>query len=231
MEKNKFVDYCYPVLVLLLGIALFLTALPRVRAALNHLPVTSAITELNKRKDLDLKKIDLLIATAQQSIALSDEPRYWADLSRLLFFQAEKANNLNFKRQSLKQARDSVEQSLVRSPANSLLWFQLAKLDFLLNTVSDKTVKALNLSIMTGPYELSHLLPRLQLCLSAFSKFDPKDRFLLPPQILIAWQKAPKVFIREIALKNGNMFKIRFLLHDKSPDDLAVMETEIEKTH
>jgi hypothetical protein len=48
---------------------------------------------------------------------------------------------------------------------------------------------------------------------------------------LIAWEKAPDKFIKDIALENNNMDKIRFLLHDKSPDVLAVMETKIEKTH
>lgn len=232
MQKRDIAHYCYPLLILVLGIALFFTALPRVRAALNQLPVDLAISELNKRHGLEPNKVDILITKAQQSIAFSDQPRYWADLSQLLFFQAGKITANPKQRQALlTQAQDSTEQSLARSPANSLLWFQFAWQQILLNKVSDKTIKALNLSIMTGPNELGHLLPRLQLCLFVFSKFDPKDRFLLPNQILIAWQKAPKIFIKEIALKNGNMFKIRSLLYDKYSYVLAAMETEIEKTH
>lgn len=232
MQKNNIANFCSAFLVLAFGAVLFLTALPHVRASFNHLPVDAAINELNNQKDLDAQRIDSLIAIAQQSIVLSDQPRYWADLSRLLFFQAETTKPLSLKQRSLlKQSRYSIEQSLARSPANSLLWFQLAKLDILLNTVSDKTFKALNLSMITGPYELGHLLPRLQLCLWLFSKFDVKDHFLLRSQILIAWQKAPQLFIKEIALKNNNMRKIRFLLQNQSADVLAMMETEIEKTH
>lgn len=232
MQKREIANYGYALLVLSLGMGLFLTALPRVRASLNHLPVDVAISDLNNQKDLDAEKVASLITITQQSIALSDQPRYWADLSALLFFQAEKTKLSNLKRQALlKQAQYSIEQSLAGSPANSLLWFQLARLDILLNTVSDKTVKALNLSIMTGPYELGHLLPRLQLCLGLLDKFDVKDHFLLQSQILTAWQTAPKLFIKQIALKNDNMQKIRFLLQNNSADALAMMETEIEKAH
>jgi hypothetical protein len=231
MQKTEIVHYGYLLVVLSLGIVLLCTALPRVRASLNHLPVDLAISELDSRKELDVKKVALLVATAQQSIALYDYPRYWADLSRLLFFQAAKTDSQLKQQALLKQTRYSIEQSLARSPANSWLWFQLARLDRLLNTVSDKTSKALNLSIMTGPYELGHLLPRLQLCLELLSHFAVKDHFLLQSQILIAWQKAPQLFIKDIAIKNDNMNKIRFLLQNKSPDILAAMETEIEKTH
>ena len=230
MQKREIANYGYAVLVLLLGIVLLLTAWPRVIGSINHLPVELAINDLNNQKDLDAQKVDNLITTAQQSIALYDHPRYWADLSRLLLFQAEKTTSLELRQSLLKQSQYSIEQSLARSPANSFLWFQLARLDVLLNSVSDKTVKALNLSIMTGPYELGHLLPRLQLCLGLLYKFDVKDHFLLQSQILIAWQKAPALF-KEVAIKNNNMNKIRFLLQNKSADVLAVMETKIEKAH
>ncbi len=232
MKNREIANYGYPVLVLVLGMLLLSAALPRLKASLNHLPVDLAINELNSGKDLDFQKADTLRKTALQSIALSDQPRYWADLSRLLFFQAQKTASLSLKRQSLlKQTQYSIEQSLTASPANSLLWLQLAQLHVSLNSVSDKTINALTLSILTGPYELGHLLPRLQLCLALLSKFDTKDYFLLQSQILIAWQKAPTLFIKEVALKNNNMTKIRFLLQNKSADVLAAMETEIEKPH
>lgn len=232
MKNREIANSGYPLLVLVLGMLLLSAAFPRLKASLNHLPVGLAVSELNSAKDLDPKKADTLTRAALQSIALSDQPRYWADLSRLLFFQAEKTTSSILKRQSLlKQAQYSIEHSLTDSPANSLLWLQLAQQHVSLNSVSDKTIKALNLSILTGPYELGHLLPRLQLCLALLSKFDAKDYFLLESQILIAWQKAPTLFIKEIALKNNNMTKIRFLLKNKSADVLAVMETKIEKPH
>lgn len=232
MKNREIASSGYPLLVLILGMLLLSAALPRVKASLNHLPVDLAISELNNKRDLDAQKVESLMSTALQSIAFSDQPRYWADLSRLLFFQAQKNSPSPAKHQSLlKQAQYSIEQSLTRSPANSLLWFQLAQLHVLLNSVSDKTIKALNLSILTGPYELGYLVPRLQLCLGLLSKFDSKDYFLLQSQILIAWQKDPRLFIKEIALKNNNMIKIRFLLQNKSADVLTAMETEIEKPH
>lgn len=232
MKNREIASSGYPLLVLILGMLLLSAALPRLKASLNHLPVDLAISELNNKKDLDGQKVESLMSTALQSIALSDHPRYWADLSRLLFFQAQKNTPSPAKHQSLlKQAQYSIEQSLTRSPANSLLWFQLAQLHVLLNSVSDKTIKALNLSILTGPYELGYLVPRLQLCLGLLSKFDSKDYFLLQSQILIVWQKDPRLFIKEIALKNNNMNKVRFLLQNKSADVLTAMETEIEKPH
>jgi hypothetical protein len=230
MERREFINYGYPILVLALGVVLSFTALPRVRAALNHLPVDTAIRELDNRHDLNPEKVKSLVITAQKSIALYDYPGYWADLSQLLFFQVEHASSLHLNQQSLlKQIQYSIERSLIRSPANSMLWFQLARAHVLLNSVSDKTLKALMLSIMTGPYEYGHLLPRLHLCLLFQDKFDTKDQFLLHSQVLIAWEKAPQIFIKEIALKNNNMSKIRFLLQNKSPDVLSAMETEIEK--
>lgn len=232
MLRREIVNYGYPLLALFLGVVLVWASLPRFRAAFNHLPVDVAINHLHDGKNLPSKKLASLIETSQATIELHAHPRYWSDISQLLFFQAEKNKYLKLKKRALlKKAEYSAKKSLAWSPANSWLWYRLANIHFLSAPVSEKTAEALNLSIMTGPYELGHLFPRLALCLQLFPRFDEQDRFLLRSQVLIAWKKAPQLFIDKLTSGNDYMDKIRLLLHNQHDDVLAVIETEIENAH
>lgn len=231
-SKSKFIisDYLIISLILSLSITLFCLALPRLRASLNYLPVDATISKLNKKQFLDPKELNVLIASAEKSIALQNNPKYRADLSTLLLYQAQTQGLLQPVSLSLlKQAQLNIEQSLSRSPANSLLWFKLAAIFALLQAPAEKTTQALLLSIMTGPYELGHLLPRLSLCLSLYSNFTHNDQDLLRSQVLIAWEASNKLFLQTIASNQHNMDKIRGLLKDNSPDILSAIVAAVEK--
>jgi hypothetical protein len=232
MLKPASFDYLIVSLILSLSIALFCLALPRLRASFNHLPVDAAISKLDKKQILNHKELTALIVIAKKSIELHENPKYWADLSTLQLYQAQTQGLLRPASLALlQQTQYSIEQSLIRSPANSLLWYKLAAISSLLHAPTEKTTKALLLSVMTGPYELGHLLPRLNLCLLLFSNFNHNDKDLLRSQVLIAWEASNELFLHTTLSNDKNRDKVRLLLKDGYPYILSAMVKAVEKTH
>lgn len=203
-------------------------ALPRVRASLNHVPVDSAIDKLNNNKTLSDAKLAELIATAQTSIELHDNPRYWEDLSALFFYRAQQQG---LSATALKQARHSMEQSLLRAPANAYLWYRLATVDILMQQPADKTAKKLMMSIMVGPNESRYLIPRLSFCLMLFSAFTEHDFDGIRSQVLTAWSLSPPLFLKQIAVNHQYMKTITLLLKDQHPAVLNEIVVALEKSH
>lgn len=214
--------------ILLLSITLFFMALPRVRASLNHIPVDSAIDKLNNNKTLSDSKLAQLIATAQTSIELHDNPRYWQDLSALFFYQAQQQGLSNT---ALKQAQHSMEQSLLRAPANAYLWYRLATIDILMQQSADKAAKKFMMSIMVGPNESRYLIPRLSFCLMLFSAFTEHDFDGIRSQVLAAWALSPSEFLKTCAMNHEYMKSITLLLKDQHPAVLNEIVVALEKHH
>lgn len=224
---KHFFSFC----ILCLGLALCFIALPRVKAALNHIPVETGIEKIARHRPVDDADTSRLIKTAQQSIALSDHPDYWQDLSELFYYQAQKQNFYSNAGQSLlKQSADSARQSLHRSPANSRLWYKLATIDVLLHEQPDKIQKELLMSIMAGPHETAVLIPRLRLCLSMLPSFTQHDRGVLSSQVVDAWNLSHKRFIKAFD-STLYMDTISALLANSHPLILNEMVAEFETAH
>lgn len=227
MNLNRF----FPFLVLCLGMALAFTAVPRVRAALNHVPVETGIDKIAQHHSLTEAEVSALIRKTQKSIELFDHPDYWQDLSELFYFQAQNQNVFSDAGQTLlRQSADSAQQSLLRSPANAFLWYKLASIDILLNEPPDKTRKKLRMSIITGPHDTAFLIPRLRLCLSLLPSFTSDDMALLADQVVAAWDISHKRFVKAID-STLYMDAISALLINRHPLILQEMVTEFEKTH
>ncbi|MDO9106953.1 MAG: hypothetical protein Q7U57_18575 [Methylovulum sp.] len=207
-------------------------ALPRVRAALNYLPVDYAIDKINNKDSLDNEKLAQLIDTAQASISLDDNPQYWEGLSTLFLYRAQKDDLFQEASvKSLKLAKHSMEQSLSRSPANAYLWYRLSVVHTLLQLPAEQMVKMLTMSIMTGPNEPEILMQRLSLCLMFFDLFEQEDIDLLRSQILTAWSLSPADFLGDVANDEEQMSIIRLLLADNHAAVLEEMDEALEKTH
>lgn len=217
-----------PFIILLLSIALLCMALPRVRASLNNVPVDFAIDKLNNNKAISNIQLTQLISTTQTSIALHDSPHYWEDLSALFFYQAQQKN---LSTPILKQAQHSMEQALLRAPANAYLWYRLAVIDILLQQPTEKTAKKLMMSIMVGPNESKYLIPRLSFCLMLFPSLTENELDSIISQILIAWSLSPVDFLRTCASNQAYMNIITNLLKDQHPTVLNEIVAALEKPH
>ena len=230
-EKSRVIKKAFALLILLVGIALFFLALPRVRAAFNYLPVDVAIEKINNKENLDDDKLAELIETAQTSLSLDDNAHYWEGLSGLFLYQAQKEDrskeaNINW----LKQAKYSIEQSLARSPANADSWYRLSVVHFLLDLPPEQMVKMLVMSIITDPNATGILMQRLNLCLQFFYLFEDDDNDLLRTQVLTAWSASSVDFLSTVA-NAQNMSIIWLLLADKDSSILKEMVEALEKNN
>jgi len=231
-EKFIVLNKSFALLILLISVALFFVALPRVRAALNYFPVDFVIDSINSKESLDDEKLGQSIETAQASISLDDNPHYWEGLSMLFLYQSQKEDLSEEARvKSLKLAKNSMEQSLSRSPANAYLWYRLSVVDVLLQLPPEQTVKMLIMSIMAGPNEPEILMQRLGLCLMFFDLLKQDDIDLLRNQILTAWSLSSADFLSDVANNEEQMSIIRLLLVDNHASVLKEMDEALEKIH
>lgn len=223
--KNLFAFF-----VLLIAMVLIIQMLPKVRAAFNHIPINTAINKLNNKKQLNNEQLELLIATAYQSIDLDNNSYYWEDLG-LLSFQLVRQYDLTQQSKRLpllSQAKYSIEQSLSHSPAQADLWYQLSSIHVLLNLSHKKIADILLMSIMVDPYDFEFLIPRLHSCLLLFSEFSAKDdRDVLRHQVLLAWQDSPEIFITSLSKKE--LGAVIMLLKEKNALTLKVMLATLDK--
>ena len=231
-DKSVVIKKAFVVLVLLTSVALFFLALPRVRAAFNYIPVDVAIEKINNKENLDDDKFAELIEIAQTSISLDDNPHYWQGLSRLFQYQGQKNQPLQeISTDWLKQEQYAIEQSLVRSPANSDLWYRLSVIHFLLHLPPEQIVKMLIMSITTDPNNTGILMQRLSLCLTLSQMFEDGDVDLLRSQILTAWSVSPVDFLSTVANVEDNISIIWQLLADKDSSILKEMVEALEKNN
>ena len=231
-EETVVLKKIFASLVLLVSMALFFMALPRVRAAFNYFPVDSALDRINHSESLDDEKLTQLIETAQASISLYDNPHYWEGLSVLFLYQAQKQGlSQEAGVKSIKLAKNSLEQALSSSPANAYLWYRLSVTHVLLRSPPEQTIKLLIMSIMTGPNEPEILIQRLNLCLLFFASFKEDDIDLLRSQTLTAWTLSPTDFLSTVASDEQRISIIRQLLADNHVAVLDEMEEALEKNH
>ncbi len=224
------VAYFYPVFIFILATMLFLTALTQLSGAFYQLSVDTVLSQLSKGQNPVEQELLESVDATKKRIQREDKPLYRSNLNRLLFYQAKQKGLFALSSRKIHQeAESNLKKALSYSPVDSLLWFKLARTHFLQKSISDKTIDALLLSIMTGSHELGYLLLRLDLCMQVFEQFKNKDKNLLRSQILIAWKKSPKLFLQKIASKKQNRDNVRILLHNSYPHVLEEMELSFEK--
>ena len=218
--------------ILLVSISLLIVALPRFRASMNHIPVDTVIDRLNARKGINVDKIPGLIDITLASIDLDDSARYWDNLSTLVFSQIKKQGEFSSTgRLSLVKAKKAVEESLMRSPGNSFLWYRLAVIETFQHAAPEKIVEALLMSILTGPHEPGFMLNRLRFCLMFFSSFNQDDLGFLTSQVLAVWNMSEKDFVKIIQQDHETMDNISMLLKNTQPQILEEMVSAVEKTN
>ena len=229
-RRHVYLEKTVALLILLVSISVFIAALTRVRAALNHIPVDFGIKKINAKNKLNAAQLTHLINIAESSITLNDSPHYLADLSTLLFNQAQLQGLSNTAGlETLKKTEQTIEYALSQSPANAYLWYRLATVQLLLQQPDEKVAKTLLLSIMTGPSEAGYLISRLNLCLMLFSAFTQDDAELLRIQVINAWTLEPKVFLTSCVYNEERLNLITHLLANKHPVVIQNIRLAFEK--
>jgi hypothetical protein len=226
IKPNDKTVLVYAAYIIFLSGILISLSVPRLIASLSYLPVQKTVLKLTQQPILPDSFIQSMIVRVRYSLQWQNDPNYWRDLSRLVFYQVRfQGLTINL----LLATRHSIRQSLMRSPANAFLWYQAAVIDFLLQSSPNQIKQELVLSILTGPYALSYLLPRLKLCLQLLPFFNSTEQHLIRQQLLTAWALSPELCLNLIKMKGISRNNVRFLLHQTDPDILATMEHALEK--
>lgn len=217
-------------MLLLSSTFVFIMILPRVKLAFDYIPVNIAIDKINAKKSLTNEQLIELITTAQNNITVSDA-HCWEDLS-ILWFQLAQQQGLNqlASLNSLQQAKHSIEQSLYYAPSNAFLWYRLALIDTLLQLPSKKVVQLLLMSMLTGPYELQYLIPRLNFCLLFFSELTTADeKDIVAQQLITAWKVSPQTIMSYLKVNANNLKVVTALLKEKDANLLQEITTAMNK--
>jgi O-antigen ligase len=113
------------------------------------------------------------------------------------FFTTEGENLLN-------DAQKHLQASLAISPANSFAWERLAYIGLIFGVPYEDTATYIYTSIMTSPYDMNLLFPRLELSMMVWDYFSPTQQDLLIAQISAAARIDAKR--TEAILKPYNLF-------------------------
>jgi hypothetical protein len=207
-------------LILLLSMSSFYFILPKFRAAIAYIPVDNGINRINNKMELSAEYLMRLITISQASLLLDDNAHYWENSSLLLFNLAQKQGLMQPEGiATLTQTKNSIQQSLARSPSNAYLWYRLALVNILLAQPSKDNAKLLLMSIMIGPNEVQYLMPRLNLCLLLFAEFTEADeQNLLRQQLKTAWALEPKMVLGYITSNKSYLDAVTVLLSSKDAD-------------
>ncbi len=205
--------------ILLAGISLLILALPRFRASINNIPIDNFFASISDNQRLPkLEQIPKYIELSKDSIAQHETAGYWQDLANLWLHQAQIQGSLgNQSKVPIQNASNAARQSLLLSPANSLLSYRLAVISALEKKPPPEIVDLLLISIMSSPHEPGFMSHRLDFCLMYFSAINNQDYPYLVDQIIIFWQHSQKEFLALLQYRNDYLKTIKILLEDKHP--------------
>ncbi|MBV8654032.1 MAG: hypothetical protein JO255_21415 [Alphaproteobacteria bacterium] len=111
-------------------------------------------------------------------------------------------------------ARQHLEASLARAPADPAGWAALAELDLAESGASGTAPRALALSLLTGPDEPGLLWRRVELGLTLWPSLAESERALMDGQLRQAWERDP-ARLAALAQRAGAADPIRGALADR----------------
>jgi hypothetical protein len=189
-------------LVAALAAGLLLASWPRLLAALQYLPVETAISRYYLAGEMPLEPLESLQQRARNSIALHNHQRHWDGLGLLYYLQGSDGSRpLYLQRESFEQAVHAAGQSLQLAPVQPRVWLLRAHARGWLSFRDTGISEGFKLSVYTGRVEPALLIWRLQLGYSRLGQLDEEARGLLRDQTLLAWQLRQKEL--SVAMKSG----------------------------
>jgi hypothetical protein len=216
------------VLAAVLASGLMLMSWPRLKAALNYLPVQSMLERYYLTGELPSDPLEQLQQRTRQSIAIHNHQRYWDGLGLLYYLQGlDGSMPLYQQREAFEQVINAAEQSLRLAPVQPRAWLRRAHAQSWLSFRDNGISEAFKMSVYTGRVEPALLISRLQLGYSRLGQLDDEARGLLRDQTLLAWQLRQKDV--SLAMKSGalDFRRVSSLLISTDSDILQEMEQAI----
>lgn len=185
--------FLFAVLVSLLLLAL---SAPAARARLQLLWGDSTRTALAEGRPVSTNDLALLLASRARVAAGGYGFHSSVIYNELAMARLQAAQNKDVQpdliKQLLREAIIEQKMALTLSPADTYGWARFAFLLALDGAPSENTIRALNMEMMTAPYEPALMLPRLGLALSLYGKMDSNMRDLADNQLRVTWKRRPK---------------------------------------
>jgi hypothetical protein len=207
------------------ALALLSLAAPRLQAALAYLPVDTALNRYFREHEIPGDQLTALRARAGAAIAHHDHYRYFDGLSQLNYLQAlDEAGKPWLQRPALYRSLDAGLEAVARAPAKPRTWLRIARARAALGWSPDSVVDALSLSILTGRYEPTLLLPRLELGLRYADTLDEDSRVLLSDQALLAWRTQERAFRRALDEGRLDLSRLESVLGNRSDTIVRALE-------
>lgn len=218
--------------------ALLYLAVPRTVAAVVALPKDHLIAHVLNGDALSPHGLNQLLASRQRALAWERSETRLSELALATFLQAEELSNAgdaDGSRADVEQTIALSREGLVLAPARPFSWARLAYAEFVRDPTSPETAAALEMSLMTAPYEPLLTFVRLELGLRAWDILNDRQRQLLHQQIAVAWRQSADTLVNVAVLTDRTELvrdalpatadgRLRFetLLRDATqPDDSA----------
>ncbi len=223
------------VVTVLCTVILLALSLPRTVVAIINLPGNVWLSRIQQRDDVAVEQLQVLIDTRRAALVWADSAQLRNDLAlATLWHTVETQEELNpfdeddgSNRKVLQPAIDMIHDSLKLGPANPYAWHQLALAELYAGGVSPKVVKAIDMSLRTGPHEPRIRTGRLELALIAWELLDDDLRAQTLDQIRLTWT-GPQQEIVRFAYELDRAHVIREALAS-SRDDLIEFKENLER--
>ena len=223
------------VVTLICTVTLLALSLPRTVVAIINLPGNVWLSRIQQRDDVAAEQLQVLIDTRRAALVWADSAQLRNDLAlATLWHTVETQEDLNpfdqddgSNRKVLQPAIDMIHDSLKLGPANPYAWHQLALAELYAGGVSPKVVKAIDMSLRTGPHEPRIRTARLELALIAWDILDEDLRAQTLDQIRLTWT-GPQQEVVRFAFELDRAHVIREALAG-SRDDLIEFKENLER--
>ncbi|PCJ59156.1 MAG: hypothetical protein COA65_06905 [Rhodospirillaceae bacterium] len=207
------------------GASLYLSA-PVFVGDLLLIPGNRALRNIQERKPVTPKGIEVLIASRRHALEWWDSERVWTDLGLAHLISSAWVDKQH-RRGELLSARDALHRGLTMAPASPYVWTRTAYVHYLLDGVSEKMTRALRMALITGPHERFIAHVRFELGLLAWNKLGHSDRILVERQAASAWGFDPARALT-IARARGKTALLRRAL-ESNPEQLRFFDRRMKE--
>ena len=187
---------------LALAVTLLSQAVPRTLAALASMPGDPVLSRIQTGQPVDNEALEALIDSRRRALDWIESGRLYTDLglAQLMLAQARDGGG-TFEEPLLTEAIGSLRKGLALAPARPHAWTRLAYAELAAGRPLEQVARALEMALITAPYEPRLLFPRLELCLLAWPGLSEQTVKRAHEQIRIAWTRDPN---RLVALAHSS---------------------------
>lgn len=167
------------------------------------LPGDPVLNAIQSGDDVRRSELEDLASSREAALGWIESGRAWTDLGLAQVRLANKAG-LDGGRRLLEESVSSLRRGLGLAPANSFAWARLAYVELARGGPSTAVTEALNMSMLTAPYEPRLLYSRLDLSLLVWRQFDEEGRALVAQQVRYAWEMSRPRLARLAQKRNAS---------------------------